>query len=725
MRYSRIAARVLVAALLAPALLPSGGASAAVGVGHSGWYWGNPTPQGVGLKADDFNGARGYAAGDFGVVMRSDDGGATWGGLPSGTTTDLQTVQSPAPDSVVVGGKCILRRSDDGGRTFRALPFTRSQTCDRSLAAFRFVSVESGFLVLDDGSVLGTQDGGDSYSGRKTIPSPGTQRATDVGFAPPGRVVVATGGTVPGVGGSILISDDAAATWTVAAATPASVRGVTFADGSTGYAVGDAGLVLKTVDGGTTWSQVPGTIAGPPRNLTGIRCADASTCVITQSDGAAVIRTADGGTTLTPQEPATPALVGADFAGGARVVGVGAGGAIGVSDDAGATFARLGSVLDTPFSRVEAGPNGPVAFALGPAGALARTNDGGRTWQRVNVSATAAVRDVSFPTQETGYVLAEDGGLQRTANGGTSYRILDPGGAAGRAVVAPDEKVVLLIGPRGMRRSDDAGATFTAVTDRVAGKASLFSGEAVGGAAFAWGSRTLIASDDGGRRWAKVTLPTRKTGIRAVDFVSKDAGWLLDSRGLLFVTRNRGRKWAESISTGLGGNDPYGLSFSGLTKGYVLTRSAGLLRTSDGGRTWRPQIVARGALTSIAATPGGADVALRAPGELFGTVSGGDTGAATSLSLRTKTPTLGARGGRVTVTGKLSPPGGSESIVVSLRAGGRWTSRTVRVASNGAFTTAWTIRRSSVLVAQWSGDGERRSAGSAPLAVRVAPPKKK
>jgi photosystem II stability/assembly factor-like uncharacterized protein len=725
MRYSRIAARLVAVALITPALMPSGGASAAVGVGHSGWYWGSPQPQGVGLKSTDFNGARGYAAGDFGVVLRSDDGGATWSGLPNGTATDFVKVQSPAPDSVVVAGRCSLRRSDDGGQTFKDLPFTRSQTCDRSLAAFRFVSVQAGFLALDDGSVLGTTDGGDSYSGRTRLPSAGTQQATEIALAPPGRVVVATGGTVPGVGGSILTSDDAAQTWTVAASTPTPVRSVTFVDGSTGFAVGDSSLVLKTVDGGQSWTPVAGSVPGPPRGLTGIRCADATTCVITQSDGAAIVRTTDGGTTLTVEPQTTTPLVGADFAAGLRVVGVGPGGAIATSDDAGDTFTQIGSRMETEFSRVEAGPSGPVAFALGPVGALARTNDGGRTWQRVNVSTDSEVRDVSFPSQQVGYVLSEDGGLQRTANGGASYRLLDPGGAAGRAVVAPDEKVVLLIGPRGVRRSEDAGATFTAVGDRIAAKASLFSGEAVGGAAFAWGARTLIASDDGGRRWAQIKLPNKKTGIRAVDFVSKDAGWLLDSRGLLFLTRDRGRKWTESISTGPGGNDPYGMSFSGITKGYLLTRSSGLLRTSDGGKTWRPELVARSALNSIAATPGGADVALRTPGELFGTVSGGDQGAATSLSLKTKTPKLGAKGGRVTVTGKLSPPRGSESIVVSKRVGGRWESQTVRPASNGSFTTSWTVRKSSLFVAQWAGDGERRSAGSSPLAVTVGAPARK
>jgi hypothetical protein len=286
--------------------------------------------------------------------------------------------------------------------------------------------------------------------------------------------------------------------------------------------------------------------------------------------------------------------------------------------------------------------------------------------------------------------------------------------------VAPDEKVVLLIGPRGVRRSDDAGATFVAVTDPVASKASLFSGEAVGGTSFAWGSKALIASTDGGRRWTKINLPSKKTGIRAVDFVSKDAGWLLDSRGLLFSTSTRGRKWTESVATGPGGNDPYGMSFNGLNKGYLLTRTVGLLRTSDGGKTWRPQVVARSALSSIAATPGGADVALRTPGELFGTETGGDLGTRTSLTLKTKTPKLSKKGGNVTITGKLSPPRGSESITMSLRVGGRWQAKTVRAASNGSFTTTWTVRKTSLVVAQWDGDGERSAAGSAPLTITVA-----
>jgi hypothetical protein len=44
-------------------------ASAAVSVGHSGWEWGSPSPQGKTLNTIEFDGARGYAAGDFGTLL--------------------------------------------------------------------------------------------------------------------------------------------------------------------------------------------------------------------------------------------------------------------------------------------------------------------------------------------------------------------------------------------------------------------------------------------------------------------------------------------------------------------------------------------------------------------------------------------------------------------------------------------------------------------------------
>ena len=54
-------------------------AGAAVGVGHSGWFWGDPRPQGLDLFDLDAAGPRLYATGAFGTVLRSDHAGGEGG----------------------------------------------------------------------------------------------------------------------------------------------------------------------------------------------------------------------------------------------------------------------------------------------------------------------------------------------------------------------------------------------------------------------------------------------------------------------------------------------------------------------------------------------------------------------------------------------------------------------------------------------------------------------
>src|SRR5512132_430707 len=91
MRLRLLGALACVAGVLGtlPAVAP-----ASVQVGSSGWQWGNPLPQGNTLRSMSFAGATGYAAGDFGTLLRTSDGGSTWTGLLSGTFTNLTEVQA-------------------------------------------------------------------------------------------------------------------------------------------------------------------------------------------------------------------------------------------------------------------------------------------------------------------------------------------------------------------------------------------------------------------------------------------------------------------------------------------------------------------------------------------------------------------------------------------------------------------------------------------------------
>ena len=122
-------------------------------VGSSGWQWGNPLPQGNTLRSMSFAGNDGYAAGAFGTLLHTTDGGSTWSGLLSGTYTDLSEVQAIDANAVFAGGGCVARRSDDGGATFRRVAFTPVESsCREQLAAAWFVNRVTGFLVLTDGT---------------------------------------------------------------------------------------------------------------------------------------------------------------------------------------------------------------------------------------------------------------------------------------------------------------------------------------------------------------------------------------------------------------------------------------------------------------------------------------------------------------------------------------------------------------------------------------------
>src|SRR3954449_595874 len=95
------AALACAAALLAalPALAP-----ASVQVGSSGWQWGNPLPQGNTIRSMSFAGTTGFAAGDFGTLLKTTDGGVTWSGLSVGSFQNFTTVQALSPTTVIAGG---------------------------------------------------------------------------------------------------------------------------------------------------------------------------------------------------------------------------------------------------------------------------------------------------------------------------------------------------------------------------------------------------------------------------------------------------------------------------------------------------------------------------------------------------------------------------------------------------------------------------------------------
>ncbi len=391
-------------------------------------------------------------------------------------------------------------------------------------------------------------------------------------------------------------------------------------------------------------------------------------------------------------------------------------------------------------------------LAPGAKGDFALSTNGGLSWQVIATQTSAELVDVAFSTPQIGYALDAGGGLQQTNNGGASWQTLNPGTTARpSALVALGTQAVLLIGPVGIHRAVNGGR-FEPVGGKALATASLSDYDLTGSTVFAFGlgTHTLIRSTSLGASWRTIRLPvTNRKGttrdlIRSVAFASPTTGFLLDTAGRIWVTRDAGARWTQILSAGTG--EGIQLAFSDAAHGYLSLGGFGhaegnayVLRTINGGISWHPQEITAGSIPSdgiLASSSLDASVLIDGVSvsntpldrELFATSNGGDqSGTQEPLTLSTgrrrfSKRALKAAHDTVTINGTLGGALGGEQVVVSRRnlSGGEWQHQEVVAGANGgSFTTSWHISSSSVFVAQWAGASGRPGAGSTVLSVTV------
>jgi photosystem II stability/assembly factor-like uncharacterized protein len=624
-----------------------------VNVSKSGWAWSNPTPQGRTLHAIAFAGGAGYAVGDGGTALSTSNAGHTWSGLVTGTSVNLERVQAVSASTVVVGGGagCVTRISTDGGQIFKRIFDVAESNCPEPVAAFSFVSPTVGVLLLRNGAVEVTGDGGETFSRKTGVPGTsassggGPLVGTEVHFFSPTSGIAFESDPHSGVSAAYMTPDGGTSWTAVPLPAGARVTSVHFVDAKHGYAIGPETL-LRTSTGGEKWEALP-ALHGIAFNS--IDCASVTTCVLTVNGGNELVETTEKpettehtehteltehtehtehtemterGLALSVKTASSALLFGAGYASSSQIVAVGAGGATVLSGDGGATFTPSSADIGGEYGKLRLGPGG-ILLAPGARGNLAISTNNGQSWQVLGTQTSRELADAAFVSPTLGYALDVGGGLQRTTNGGGSWQTLNAGTSKpARAIVAFPSNTVLLIGPVGVSRAV-GGGRFSPVGGKVAFGAHLSDYDLVRSTVFAFGqgTHTLIRSTNEGAKWTAIRMPLSKVAkkgrhgkhgkhgtkgspgvsVRSVAFTSAQAGVLLDTQGRVWSTHDGGKHWTEVLSLGTG--EGVQLAFSDSTHGFLSVRAFGrdhgdayVLRTVDGGSTWHPQEISSGSI---------------------------------------------------------------------------------------------------------------------------------
>lgn len=319
-----------------------------------------------------------------------------------------------------------------------------------------------------------------------------------------------------------------------------NLKSIDFPDANTGFAVGESGRIVKTSDGGTTWTATTAganhfystsfvnTTTGWVVGLSGTiyKTADAFASVISQTSGTSLRLNA------IKMSSATTGWIAGNV------------GTILKTTTGGISWANKTGITSNDLYATFIINDNTVWFS-GYGGTLIRTLDGGTTFSAVTSGTTSVLYSIFFADANTGWAVGSGGVIIKTTDGGTTWS------------------------------AQSSGLTSDLYSVRFA---DANRGWAVGA------NGNMLYTMNGGTNWvAQTSLST--TNLYAVCFKEGySTGWVAGNAGAIYKTTSSGNEWITQQSGTT--SNLYDVDFYSTTSGITVGTAGVMYKTTNSGSTW-------------------------------------------------------------------------------------------------------------------------------------------
>lgn len=217
-----------------------------------------PVPEEIDIVGMDYwNTSFGYIGASAGKMYRTGNGGVSWVPVPAQTPETITGFYLFAPSVLyITGTNGYIARSFDSGGTWDAAGIQTNTT--ENLRDLTYFDYQVGFAIGENGQISWT-NGGNIWENLSKLTSENLNSLAKLD---------SNSAVIVGDAGVILKSVDMAKTWKkINVSYTENFNSVDFWDEYLGFISGDNGLILQTKDGGESWVKIP---SGTIRNLTGI-----------------------------------------------------------------------------------------------------------------------------------------------------------------------------------------------------------------------------------------------------------------------------------------------------------------------------------------------------------------------------------------------------------------------------------------------------------------------